>query len=74
VVLIRDEVKNMDSNITTTTFFAQIDESTSALRFSGNQTGGRLTLGFDNSQLPDVIKVTAMTRKNLRVTIEVVDE
>ena len=64
----------MDSNITTTTFFAQIDESTSALRFSGNDTGGRLTLGFGDDQKADVLKVTAMTRKNLRVTIEVVDE
>ena len=64
----------MESEIKSTTFLAIVDESTSALRFSGNDTGGRLTLGFGDDEKANVLKVTAMTRKVLKVTIEVVDE
>ena len=62
----------MDNN--TITFLAILDPSTAALKVSGNNFGGKLVLGFDNSQVPQVLKSVLLVEQLLRVTLEPVDE
>lgn len=62
----------MDSN--TITFLAILDPSTAALKVSGNNCGGKLVLGFDNSQVPEVLKCVLLAEQLIRVTLEVAED
>jgi len=59
---------------TSITFLAILDPSTAALKVSGNNCGGKLVLGFDNSQVPEVLKAVLFAEQLIRVTLELVDE
>ena len=59
---------------TSITFLAILDPSTAALKVSGNNCGGKLILGFDNSQVPQVLKSVLLAEQLLRVTLEPADE
>jgi hypothetical protein len=52
-------------------FLAYIDPSLTALKISGDDRGGKLTLEFDDTQLPEAIKAVVMRKKLLKVTIRV---
>ena len=56
------------------TFLAILDPSTAALKVSGNNCGGKLVLGFDNSQVPEVLKSVLLAERLIRVTLEPVGE
>ena len=62
------------AEITSITFMAILDPSTSALKVSGNNCGGKLVLGFDNSQVPEVLKAVLFAEQLIKVTLELVDE
>lgn len=53
---------------------AIINPSTTALKVSGNGSGGTLVLAFDDSQLPQVLKTTLLRERLLKVKIEPVEE
>jgi hypothetical protein len=55
-------------------FMAIINPSTTALKVSGNGSGGTLVLAFDDSQLPQVLKTTLLRERLLKVKIEPVEE
>ena len=55
-------------------FLAIISPSVSALKVDGTDTGGKLQLSFDDSQLADVLKVVMMREKLLKITVEVMEE
>lgn len=52
-------------------FLAIIAPSASALKIDGNNTGGKLTLAFDDQQLPEAIKAVVLREMLLKVTLEV---
>lgn len=56
------------------TFLAIIDPTTAALKCSGSGNGGKLTLAFDQTQLPQAIKALLLTEQLLTVTIEPEDQ
>lgn len=56
------------------TFMAMIDDTSTALRVSGNGCGGKLTLAFDDSQLPQVLKATLLRRELLKITLALSDD
>jgi hypothetical protein len=53
-------------------FLAIITPSVSALKIDGSCTGGKLTLTFDDSQLPEAIKAVVLREHVLKVTLEIV--
>lgn len=56
------------------TFLAIVAPSTSAIKVSGNNSGGTILLAVDDTQLPQLLKASLLREQLLRVTIEVEDD
>ena len=50
-------------------FLCMIDPGIS-LKLSGNGTGGKIVLAFDNTQVPEAMKTVLLQERLLRVTLE----
>ena len=59
-----------DDIINKINFLAIIDPTTAALKISGNNTGGKIVLAFDNSQVPEVLKAVLLEEQLIKVTLE----
>lgn len=55
-------------------FLACIAPSTSAIKISGNDSGGTLLIAVDDTQLPQLLKASLLREQLLRVTIQVEDD
>lgn len=64
----------MDSDISSISFLAMIDDTNSAMKIAGNKNGGKLILAVDDTQLPELLKAVLLREQLLKVTISVVDE
>ena len=60
----------MDNNSTTIEFLAIIDDTSSALKISGAGNGGKLTLAFSDTEIPQVLKAVLLRERLLVVRIE----
>ena len=55
-------------------FLCMIDDTASALKIAGNKNGGKLVIGFDDSQVPEAMKAVLMREQELRITLEPTNE